>query len=65
MKEQDNKRELTLEDLAQVRGGARFGGGGGLNNNAVKGKMECSAGKSESTDSEEAGNPPIGFNHIL
>ena len=63
MKEQNDKRELTLEDLAQVRGGARFGGR--LSNNAVKGKMECSAGKSESTDSEEAGNPPIGFNHIL
>ena len=54
MKEQDNKRELTLEDLAQVRGGARFGGG--ISNNAVKAKMECSAGKSEDTDSQEGGN---------
>jgi hypothetical protein len=63
MKEQNDKRELTLEDLAQVRGGARFGGG--LNTNAVKSKVECSAGKSEDTDSEEGKKNSISLSRLF
>jgi len=65
MKDQDNSRELTLEDLAQVRGGAAFNSPGGLSNNAVKAKMECSAGKSESTDDDEAAPAPNTFRRLL